>query len=104
MLASAGAADRGVRVIDFLNHGADQAGELGHLALEDRFAEIDVAEHAVERIGVIVVGRAGKQAAGEVRPVVRGRDGEGFLAGEVVEEGALVTPAARHKSSTVVPP
>jgi len=43
----AGIAEGGMGVVDLLNHGADQAGELGEISLDDRLAEIDVGEESV---------------------------------------------------------
>ena len=87
--ARAGIANGGIGLVRLLHHRSGEAGELGYAADEDRFAEIDVAEQAISGSAVRVVGRAGKQGAGRLRPEVGGGDGEVFLAFEVVEEGAL---------------
>ena len=55
--AGASIADRRMAVIGFLYHRAHEAGELTHRAGQNCFAEVDVAEHAVERIGMGVIGR-----------------------------------------------
>ena len=85
----AGVADGGVGVVDLLHHRADEAGEFRHRAFKDRAAEIDIAEHAVERILVPVIRRRREQGPGRLRPIVRRGDGERFLVLEVMEERAL---------------
>ena len=50
--AVAGFAQIGVRVVDFLHHGSDQAGKVGQIAEQNVFAEIDVREQSIEGIGV----------------------------------------------------
>lgn len=85
----AGVAKKGMCVVDLLHHGADEAGELRELTLEECFAEVDVAEDTVEWIGQEVEGRGGKEAAGDGAPVLGGFEGEVFLAFEVMEEAAL---------------
>jgi hypothetical protein len=54
---SAGVADRWMRPVDLLRHGADQAGELGKIAFEDRLAELDVPEQTVKGVIMLVVWR-----------------------------------------------
>ena len=44
-------ADRRMRVVGLLHHRAEQAGELGQLALQDCLAKGDVAEYARPRVG-----------------------------------------------------
>src|SRR5262249_12850 len=53
--ARAGIADRGMAIIGFLHHRAHKTGELRHRAGQNCFAEVDVAEHAVEwiRMGMV---------------------------------------------------
>src|SRR5579862_4552858 len=94
---AAGIADGRVRCECFLHHRADQTGELGHIAFQELLAEIDIAEHAVERIGVPVIGRRRKQLAGHLRPMVCGRSAKIFLALEVMEKGALCHTGSRAK-------
>src|SRR5262245_65983426 len=48
--AGASIADRRMAVVGFLDHRADETGELRHRAGQNRFAEVDVTEHAVERV------------------------------------------------------
>ena len=91
----AGVANGGMGVVDLLHHRADEAGEIRHVALEQRAAEIDVAEHAIERILVRVIGRGREEGAGHLRPVIRRRNGERFLAVEMMEERALRHAGAR---------
>src|SRR5262245_51949260 len=50
--ARASIADRWMAVIGFLYHRAYEAGELRHRAGQNCFAEINVAEHTVERIWI----------------------------------------------------
>jgi len=49
-IAVAGLADVGIGLVRLLNHGAKEAGELGKLAEQDSFAEVDVTEEAVEKV------------------------------------------------------
>ncbi len=85
----AGFADGRVGLIHFLNHGSDEAGEVGQIALEDGLAEIDVGEEAVEGIGEELIGSGCEEAAGDAVPVVGGGERELFLALEVMEEAAF---------------
>jgi len=85
----AGVAEGGVGVVDLLDHGSDQAGEVGEIALEDGLAEIDVSEEAVEWVGWTMVGGGGEELAGDFGPVVGGGEGQGFFAVEMVEEAAF---------------
>ncbi len=82
----AGIADRGIGVVDFLHHRANEAGEFRHVAREDGSAEFDVAENPVQRIFVLVIGRCGKESAGRLRPVIRCHHSERLLSLEVMEE------------------
>jgi hypothetical protein len=67
----------GLREIDMkprsclLHHGADKTGELRHATLEKGLAELESTQDLIERGGVIVIGRIGKQGAGRCRPVLR---------------------------------
>src|SRR5882724_2572599 len=91
-MALAGLADRGMGLVGLLHHRPQETGELGQLALEDRPAEIDVAEEALHRIGQLAVRRAGEDAVSP-RGEVPGRgDRELLLAVEMVEEAALGEP------------
>lgn len=73
----------------FLHERAGEACELGRRAFEQGCAEIDISEHAVERVSVLVVGRGFKQRAGCFRPMARRGDSQRILARKVMEEGAL---------------
>src|SRR5262249_40500462 len=55
--ARASIADRRMAVVGFLHHRAHEAGEFRHFPSQNCFAEINVAEHAVERIWISVIGR-----------------------------------------------
>jgi len=46
-----------MRPVNFLRHGPDETGELGKIAFDDRLAELDVTEQAIERVVMVVVGR-----------------------------------------------
>src|SRR5262245_4821758 len=50
--ARASVADGRMTVIGFLYHRPHEAGELRHRAGQNCFAEVDVAEHTVERIRI----------------------------------------------------
>src|SRR5262249_23975159 len=63
--------------------------EFGEFTCEQRLAQVDVAEHAVERVGQLVVGGPGKERPRHLRPVIDGGDGQIFLAVEVMEKGPL---------------
>ena len=75
--------------IGFLHHRADETGELIQFAAYQFTPEIDVAEHAIERIGVVVIRRGGEKRACYFRPVIGGRDAQRFLARKMMEERAL---------------
>ena len=82
----AGFADCRASFVDFLHHRSDEACELRNLAGEDCPAEIDVAENAIERVLVLVVGRAREKHTCHFRPIVGRRNSEGFLVFEMVEK------------------
>ena len=93
--ADAGFASRSnarARLEGFLHHRADKASELGNVAGEQLFSEVEVAEDTRKRICVQVIRSSGKKLARNLRPVAGGPDTEVFLALEVVEEGALGDP------------
>jgi hypothetical protein len=50
-VAVAGCPDRRMRFIRLLRHRSEEAGELRQLALKDRLAELNVAEHTLARVG-----------------------------------------------------
>ena len=79
----------GMGVVGLLHHRAEQAGELRQVALKDRLAEIDVAEHPLARVGEARIGRGVEHGVGVRGEMGRRGDGAGFLAGEVMEERAL---------------
>ena len=85
----AGVAEGRMGVVDLLHHGSDEAGELRQVATEKCFAEVDVAEEAVEWVGDEVVGGGGEEASGDEAPVLGGLEGEVFFAFEVMEEAAF---------------
>ena len=93
--ARAGVADRWAGVVYFLHHRADEAGEFGNGALQDRGAEVDVAEHAVACALQSMVGRCGKECAGDCRPMIGGGHREVSFAREVVEERAFADASGR---------
>src|SRR5262245_6250898 len=68
--ARASIADRGMAVIGFLHHRTDEAGELRHCPGQNCFAEIDIAEHAVERLWVGMIGRRCEKSVRRVRPML----------------------------------
>jgi len=88
-VAIAGLADSGMSLVSLLDHGAQQAGELGKLAEENCLAKVDVAEQAVDRVGQAAIGSLGKRALGHGRKMLGGGQGQVFLALEVVKETAL---------------
>lgn len=85
----AGIANVGGGRIDLLRHGADQAGELGQVAHDDRLAEGHISENALQGIRRGVIGRDLKEAGGRLLPEFRRGDAERFLAAEMMEEGPL---------------
>jgi hypothetical protein len=85
----AGVAERWMGVVDLLHHGSDKARELGQVAAEERFAEVDVAEEPVEWVGEEVVGGGGEEVSGGEAPVLGCLEGEVFFAFEVMEEAAF---------------
>ena len=84
-----GATDRGVGVVSFLHHGAEEAGELWEGSGEDSCAEIDIAEQAIQGIREPAIRRVAEKPLGHLRKM-RGRgDREIFLALEVMKESTL---------------
>ena len=84
-----GAADRGVGVVSFLHHGAEEAGELWEGSGEDSFAEIDIAQQAIQGIRELVIRRVAEKSLGHLRKMRRRGDREIFLALEVMKERTL---------------
>lgn len=74
---------------DLLGHGAHQTSVVGRCAVHQRGAQVEIAHDPLKRVGRGVVGRVGEEGAGRLAPVPGRRDGEGFFAREMVEEGAL---------------
>ena len=81
--------DRGVGVVSFLHHGAEEAGELGDRSGEDCRAEIDVAEQAIQGVCESAIGRAPEKLLGHLRKMRSCCDREIFLALEVMKERTL---------------
>lgn len=89
---AAGVPNGWMRLVDFLDGGAGEAGEVGQFALQDRFAEIHVGEQAIEGIRQGSIAGRCKHALGPGSPVLGCGECEVFLALEVVEEAALGKP------------
>jgi hypothetical protein len=85
----AGIADLGIGLVDFLHHRSDKTRKLRNVAGKEGPAEIDVTENPLERIGMAMIGRGREQRAGRLGPIVGRRDGNRFLALEVMKEGPL---------------
>jgi len=84
-----GAADRGVGVVGLLHHGAEEAREFGDWPREDRRAEIDITEQAIQRIGELAIRRVAEKPLGHLRKMRHRGDREVFLALEVMKERTL---------------
>ena len=84
-----GAADRGVGVLSFLHHCAKEARKFGDWPREDRRAEIDIAEQAIQGIRELTIRRAAEKPLGHLRKMRRRSDREIFLALEVMKERTL---------------
>lgn len=82
----AGLANERRRLVRFLHHGAHQAGEFGQFAVQQRFAEVDVGEDALQRIGRLVIRSGREESAGLLVPASRCGQCEIFFAGEVMKE------------------
>jgi len=78
-----------VRVVDLLDHGPDEAREIGQVTLEDRFAEVHIRKQPLDWIGQLAIGRGGEKRAGHLSPIRGRRERKVFLASEVMEEAAL---------------
>ncbi len=89
----AGFPNRRRRLVGLLQHGAHQAREFGQFAVQQRFAEIDVSEDPLQRIGGFVIGSGGKEAAGLLVPARSGRQSQIFFAAEVMEKAAFGEPS-----------
>jgi hypothetical protein len=79
----------------FLHHRAEQAGEFRWRATNECLAQIEVGEHAVPRVGQLLMGRLREQAAGDAVPVLHRSQRHRFLALEMVEKAALGHPRRR---------
>ena len=82
-------AKRGVSVVSFLDHRAEQTGEIREGTLQDRDAEVDVAQQPIERVGGILIRRCCKHGVSHRREVSGCGKCQIFLALEVMEEAAL---------------
>lgn len=85
----AGFANRGKRVVCLLHHGAHQASEFGQFAVQQRFAEINVGQDALERIGGFVIRSGCEEAAGLLVPARCGCQRQVFFAAEVMKKAAF---------------
>ena len=82
-------ANVGVGAIDFLHHGPDKTGELGDFTFEDELAEIEVAQHAIERVAPPVVRCVLEKYARNVRPVISRGHCQRFFSLEMMKECSL---------------
>ena len=82
-------ADGRVRVVDLLDHRAEQAGVVRQRTLQDRDAEIHVAQQPVQRVGGALVRRRRKHRVSHGREMRRCGKRQVFLALEVMEEAAF---------------
>ena len=85
----AGVANVGRTCVDLLRQGSDQAGGLGQIVRDDRLAESDIGQDAIQSVGRIVIWRGGEEAGRRFRPELGRRDPESVLAAEVMEERPL---------------
>ena len=85
-------------VVNFLHHRAEQAGVVGKLARQHRPAKIDIAEEAVERVGMSAIGCAREEPLGHGAEMPGRRNAERLLAVEVVEERALGDAGCRAEA------
>src|SRR5689334_6966420 len=90
-------ADCRMAVVGFLYHRAYETRELRHSAGQNCLAEVDVAQHAVEWILIVMIWRRCEESVGHLRPVIGGRDRQIVLALEMMKEGALGDVAGRTK-------
>jgi 3'-5' exonuclease len=79
----------GMGGIDFLHRRAEEAGVLRNRAAQHCDAQIDVAEEAIARISLHLVGRGAKQNRRRRAELLDRRNAELLLAVEVVKEAAL---------------
>src|ERR1700733_9743592 len=92
--ALAGLTEGRMRVVDLLHHGSCQTGEVGEFAAQQSFAKIHIRQQAVERVGMVAVGRGSEKSFRAFNPIVDGGQGQPFLAFEVIEEAALGEPGS----------
>ena len=85
----AGVADGGMGVVGLLHHRADEASELGDFASDERPAEIEVGQHPVERIFVLVIRRGGEQRPRGFGPIIGHRNAKRLLGREMMEKRAF---------------
>ncbi len=85
----AGFLDRRVRLVRLLHQAAEQAGEFGQLAPQQRLAKLHISQQSPNGIGQLPIGNGAEQARRERGKMSGGRGRQRFLAGKVVKEGAL---------------
>jgi hypothetical protein len=78
--------------VHLLHHRTDETCELGDCPFQERFAEIEVAEDPIQRIGAVVVRRRLEKRSRNFGPMFRHSDRKRFFALEVVKERTLGHP------------
>ena len=79
-------------IVGFLDHRPDQAGEFRHRPGQDGPAKVEIAEHPIQRVVMIVIRRRFEEPTGCRRPVIGRRHAQCFLAGKMMKEPAFGHP------------
>jgi hypothetical protein len=85
----AGFLDRRVRLVRLLHQAAEQAGEFGQFAPQQRLAKLHISQESLDGIGQLPIGHGAEQARRQRGKMSGGRDRQRFLADKVMKEGAL---------------
>lgn len=85
----AGLQDRRVRLVRLLHQAAEQAGEFRQFPPQERLAKLHISQQALDGIDQLPIGNGTEQSFRQRRKMSGRRDRQRFLAGKVVEEGAL---------------
>ena len=85
----AGFQDRRMRLVRLLHQAAEQAGEFGQFAPQQRLAKLHISQQSLDGIGQMPRGNGAEQARRQRGKMSGGRGRQRFLAGKVVKEGAL---------------
>lgn len=85
----AGLTNDGVRIVSLLNHGAQQAGKLRDLPLDNIASEVDIAQQSVQRVGGLIISCLRKEFIGHGGKMFGDGNRQLLFAFEVMKEAAF---------------